>query len=120
MMKTDARRLEIVTKYADMLELHWGLEVGDGWVPVVDDLFANIAALLKQRPIANFKIVQVKEKFGGLRVYTRHASPAILKLIDAAERICAETCETCGGKGSMQESGWMRVICDPCEERRDK
>lgn len=97
-MKTELRD-EILSKYADFLDLPWGLEISDGWLPLIDDLLGNFAGYLISHPISNFKIVQIKEKFGGLRVYVRHGNDHIFDLIDAAEKIAYETCELCGGKG---------------------
>jgi hypothetical protein len=118
-MKTeDQRRVEIAAKYSDILDLHWGLEVGPGWLPLLDDLFANIKGYLLTHPNKKFRIVQVKEKFGELRVYTRHATEPIFQLIDAAEEIASKTCETCSGTGKMTNHGWMRILCKSCDARK--
>lgn len=43
--------------------------VGAGWHPVVMRLMAEIDALLSDELATGFRLVQIKEKFGGLRFY---------------------------------------------------
>ena len=61
---------------------------------------------------------QVKEKFGVLRFYMNRYNDEINVAIADAEAKTETTCESCGGVGSMREDGWIRVLCDPCEEVR--
>jgi hypothetical protein len=71
--------------------------IGRGWWPIVWKLHA---ALLELDP--DYRISQIKEKFGGLRYYAdfenvswQDAEP----LIAAAEKAASETCEVCGQPG---------------------
>lgn len=50
-----------------------------------------------KQPVA----VQVKEKFGGLRFYTRSASAFAHGAISFAESISFSTCDVCGGVGKV-------------------
>ena len=43
--------------------------IGAGWHPIVMRLMAGIDALLDDELAAGFRLIQVKEKFGGLRFY---------------------------------------------------
>lgn len=100
---------ELLTKYS-FLSLRWGFEIGPGWYQIIKKLLQQIKAT---EPKANFKIVQIKEKFGGLRVYCQHASPEVLELIDKAALLSYTTCESCGRKAEVKESeeGWLRARC---------
>ena len=60
-------------------------------------------------------LVQVKEKFGGLRIYGDglHDTPALIKEIEAAEAQASKTCEVCGEAGEMVSiKGYCTVRCD--------
>lgn len=47
----------------------FGLEVGDGWLRLLWDLFEQIEKVLEEHGNPEFRLTQVKEKFGTLRVY---------------------------------------------------
>jgi NADH pyrophosphatase NudC (nudix superfamily) len=90
-------------------------EIGPGWMPVVTKAVAALEA-------HGAKIVQVKEKFGGLRIYfdyqdVDNADPGLLnKIVYAAEEECLKICEQCGEPGTRRSGGWIRTLCDKHEE----
>jgi hypothetical protein len=47
----------------------------------------------------------VKEKFGGLRFHVNDANDAIREHIEAAKQESFRTCEVCGQRGNLRESG---------------
>jgi hypothetical protein len=66
-----------------------------------------------------FKVLQVKEKFAGLRFYVRfdglrlrHTDDAISRRIGAAMEESFHTCEICGQPGELREDGWIKTLCD--------
>lgn len=70
----------------------------------------------------SFKFEQIKEKFGGLRVYYAltdidrdkvHEIHACLDaLTDLIQRISLTTCEITGAPGKLYTKGWHRVLCE--------
>lgn len=66
---------------------------------------ANAEAALPQA-------VQVKEKFGTLRVYMDGCNEAVSAYITFAEALSGSTCEKCGAPGRRQGRGWIRTLCD--------
>ena len=70
-------------------------------------------------PYTGFAVVQVKEKYGTLRLYCP-GTPAIDKYIRLAERLSAVTCEDCGKPGQANESDWISTLCDECRNTRFK
>src|SRR3546814_17127716 len=52
-------------------DLPWGFEVGDGWCQLIETLCARLDAILTPAPGATMTVMQVKEKFGRLRFYSR-------------------------------------------------
>jgi hypothetical protein len=46
-----------------------------GWFPIVSNLFEQIDEMLDDELASRFRVAQVKEKFGGLRVYVEMDEP---------------------------------------------
>jgi hypothetical protein len=59
-----------------------------------------------------FEVLQVKQKFGGLRFYVSHRTDAILQRIEAAQLESIRTCEVCGKPGKRREGNCIRTACD--------
>jgi hypothetical protein len=99
----------------------FGFEVGDGWYKLLLRLCNKIQAELNKAPEVvrkEFRVVQVKEKFGSLRVYTQSGTNQIENEIAKAESESLRTCENCGKKGNQEGCGyWISVLCGRC--RRD-
>ena len=96
----------------------FGLEVGDGWEPLLRKLCTDIMA---NNPHENFCAAQVKEKFGGLRFYTNGGSEEINKFIDKAEEESYKTCENCGTKENVTSTGaWIATLCGDCRKPKLK
>ncbi len=62
-------------------------------------------------------IIQIKEKFGRLAIYTRHSNNEINDIISQIALECSKTCDKCGTKENVlfRSDGWHRVHCDACE-----
>lgn len=89
--------------------------VGEGWVPILDRLAADLVALGWDRDLH-----QVKEKYGGLRFYVGASTPEMDARIDQAEKECWQTCENCGAPGQAAGPGWILTLCDACRDRQRK
>jgi hypothetical protein len=104
----------------------WGIEHGDGWYDIISSLCGaidqherNIEERKKYNPELSInyervKFDQVKEKFGGLRVYFSGGDDYVRGLVSFAEDISYTVCEVCGQKGSPNKSGWISTLCDNC------
>ena len=94
----------------------FGFECDEGWWPLIIECFDKIQFLLDEKYPKlkkTFLIVQVKEKFGGLRIYCNYDNDEIDSLIDEACEKAEQTCEVCGQPGKMQSKyHWMKTICD--------
>lgn len=144
----------------------FGLEIGDGWYEIMDALCETVSALystsayideegakkfsVPQPTVSNFApskptvmidspkvvFVQVKEKFGALRIYYRlefskvvedlwafrqypslettmhNYSSVVDGAIRFAETLSLRTCEQTGTPGSLSSrNGWLKVLC---------
>jgi len=77
-----------------------------GWQSLVDPLIERCNA-------EGVQILQVKEKFGGLRFYTGGGeSPALTRAIEDAEAASKRICEVCGQPGYIRGARWLRALCD--------
>lgn len=108
--------------------------VGPGWKKLVDPL-KEVCKL------TNTKILQVKEKFGGLRFYVDAAPEWLYDLICLAEGASTKTCEDCGAhdgyhkgfyspepsdgsdrfykvtNGATEGTYWIRTLCTDCRAK---
>jgi len=87
--------------------------VGPGWSGILVRLVADL-----ERLGWDGSVLQVKEKFGGLRFYIDSGSDAIDKCIIKAERESYRTCECCGQPGKCYDDGWMVTLCRECREKQ--
>lgn len=96
----------------DWREAQMGAWVGEGWVPLVDELHSKV---LEIDP--DVRVDQVKEKFGTLRYYfSSDLYDQVEAVVREYESRSAVTCETCGGPGYLQGKYWVKTLCDACAE----
>ncbi len=92
---------------------------GDGWFGLVFMLCSVLERIKK----SNIKILQIKEKWGGLRFYVVCANEEQLDYIDMAEEFSFFVCENCGriDKGVTTEGkGWIRTLCNDCRSNYER
>jgi|GEM_PF-2007450 len=120
------RRMALKNKY-EFVRVHhideettrFGFECGNGWIPILEDLFAKINEEVKTANLAEFRVTQVKEKFGDLVVTVKGGNNAIDTLIGLALKKAAKTCEGCGKPGQNRESNeWFSTQCSKCYNER--
>lgn len=73
--------------------------------------------------VPDLRVVDVKEKFGGLRYYVRHVPDrhalAIAEAKQRAEERSFQTCEVCGEPGRLVlSSGYWHTACPEHEDPR--
>ena len=88
-----------------------GFDPPYGWL----DLVVNLHKKLLDNP--EYRIVQVKEKFGGLRFYTEGITPEQRPLVRAAEKESLAVCQGCGSREDVQmrNHGWVATMCADCD-----
>lgn len=91
----------------------FGYECGEGWYPLIEELFDKIQELVNiNSEYSDLEVVQVKEKFGTLRVYLNYYYPEIENLINEYEEKSAHICEVCGRKGKVcVHNFWYKTVC---------
>ena len=98
----------------------WGVECRDGWKKLYEPLVEECRYL-------GVEILQIKEKFGGLRFYISDKTTSAFKPfqtlrdhIDEAEHQSYKTCEECGEKGFLRtDRSWIKTLCNTHAEVYD-
>jgi hypothetical protein len=92
-----------------------GFAHGEGWFNIVWRQCKDLEPLVAEAEKATgrpFEALQVKQKFGGLRVYVNHPTDTIRKRIETAQLESLRTCEVCGKSGNRREGDRIRTVCD--------
>jgi len=124
--------------------MSWGCEIGNGWFDILSSLCwmikqheDNIKEKEEWKQKQNtdiqkdfgikidgdeqqyfsVKFDQVKEKYGGLRVYFSGGDEYVEGLISMAESFSYKVCEVCGGKGKPNKGGWISTLCENCRNK---
>ncbi len=84
-------------------------QVGPGWKNLVEHLVTDLFQLGWDG-----HLVQIKEKFGGLRFYINHGNDQVWERINEAEKLSCITCENCGAAGKQTHGGWIKTLCPNC------
>lgn len=93
----------------------WGCACGEGWYNIIENACKELAKVAPPE----FKFAQIKEKFGGLRLYTDYGNAATNKIVGEAETESYKTCEYCGTKEDVTtEGGWVQTLCKTCRSSR--
>lgn len=104
---------------------YWGIECSDGWFGLVLDAVTKIEVSLNDMLTAGIAVddlpgcFQIKEKFGGLRLYWKafEATPFTQPMhgaITQAEERALRTCSVCGAAGIRRPGLGFSPFCDVC------
>jgi hypothetical protein len=109
------------TKF-DTTYSRYGIECGEGWKELYMPFIADITAI-------GGKILQVKEKFGLLRIYF-DLPPTLDESIRqdyvrkglTLEAESSKICESCGTREDVSTKGkhWVKTLCPSCRNDRDQ
>lgn len=81
--------------------------VGPGWARLIDEVFD-----VHENLNCAVNIIQVKEKWGGLRIYTDYGNSKLDAIIKIVEADSFTICEECGSAGVLRKGNWYRTLCD--------
>ena len=109
--------------------MSWGCEVGDGWYDILSSLCYSIVEYenmiqdnniwsekqfgepaQKYKNYCPVKFDQVKEKYGGLRVYFSGGDDYVDGLISMAETMSYKICEMCGNVHEFVNTGLIKLV----------
>lgn len=89
---------------------HPHISCGEGWFSLLSALDRELASV-----DPDYRVVQVKEKFGTLRYYfdisKEEVAPKMYDILRKYEHLSSMTCEITGGHGQlMSKKGWLRTL----------
>lgn len=108
-----------------------GFECGNGWFPIINSLCWQIQQHIDnhnqyvkkydktKEPIPQFVALQVKEKFGALRIYSSGGDEFCHGAVAMAESLSTHFCELCGKGGHLfvgRTEGWITTLCEDCSK----
>lgn len=110
----------------------FGIECGNGWYEILSSVCFIITQHEKNIEARNkyfykedresevviyqqVKFDQIKEKFGGLRIYYSGGDDYISGVIKMADEMSYNICEVCGNKGKPNKDGWIKPLCENCK-----
>lgn len=76
-------------------------------------------ALKKDHSLKDFRIYDIKEKYGTLRFYTNFTSDNIDKVIRRYELLSMCYCINCGKPVRYVTDGWVNFICEDCMKQKN-
>lgn len=87
-------------------------ECGNGWYPAVYAALSFAFSRNEEKQLG-LSIIQVKEKFGELRIYHRGGDALIEAGLGAASVIAGSMCDVCSHLGyADNHGGWVAVRCE--------
>lgn len=117
----------------------WGIECNDGWYDLLSAVCwrifqheKNIAERIAIRnkngkendqsdlDYAPVKFDQIKEKFGGIRIYYSGGDDYVQGVVSLADEMSYKICEVCGNSGKPNKGGWITTLCDNCRGKEIK
>lgn len=96
-------------------------DMPDGWrIAFGEQLCEELKdVLMRDECLDEYRITQIKEKFGSLRWYDFGNTYDGYKIISKYENLSRKTCIVCGKPATRITTGWISPYCDDCvgEER---
>lgn len=96
----------------------FGFDVSEHWIKPIEEMLILLNQYLNENNINDFRISQIKEKFGSLSIYhNKYEDNNINNIINVAVKKCYNICEECGSPGKRKKiDGWIKVLCIKCEK----
>jgi len=116
-MKKELKK-QLLANYSDLFNSESPplFDCGNGWYDLLVEFFDKLRSMEKPD---GFKILTVKQKYGGLNVWGRPYSDFIDDMYYELERSSHYVCEECGSRSGVKfitVKGWEQVACYPCRQ----
>ena len=100
--------------WLDDMPIGWRIAFGEQMCKEIKE------ELLKNNELDSYEIVDIKEKFGGLRWYDNSGLPGMQFIIAKYEALSEKTCINCGKPANWISKGWISPYCDECATKQAK
>jgi len=89
------------------------IQCHEGWSDLLDSLLRTLQNHQDSNPqMPQIRLLQVKEKWGELRVYFSGGDAFCTGAIALATQLSLAICEACGRPGTLIGERWVKVRCD--------
>lgn len=100
----------LVAEFPDLFSEAFDVWLPTGWYEITRECCDAI-----QRIDPAARVYQLKEKFGGIRMYMNAVSPQVHTMTDALEHKSFQVCHACGAPAKTRnKGGWLTTSCDGC------
>lgn len=69
---------------------------------------------------SNFEIIDLKEKWGAIRMYSQPCTDKISEIEHKYEKLSSRICCKCGKPATKVSTGWVLPWCDKCGTDEEK
>lgn len=105
---------------SDKTCLSEGIQTGDGWFGLIKNLCFNIQEIIDEDDLLkDFYFIQIKEKFGLLRIHFKGGNKEISQLISILSVASGYVCENCGTtlNDVCTKGSYLKTLCKPCRKK---
>ena len=85
-----------------------------GWRFAFSDLLVDEISRALGKQAKHYRIMDIKEKFGGLRWYDENGNEETYRIVFRYEQLSKLVCIRCGAKATKISKGWISPYCDKC------
>lgn len=97
--------------------MSFGIECGNGWYWILDNLMKSIYNYQKNNNKEFIKVTQIKEKLGGLSFYYQGGDVIVRGMVWLSSNMSYNICEYCGTTENVgRTQGWISVCCKNCHD----
>lgn len=89
------------------------------WIAFGEQMSDELKAALGKY-VNDFRFLQIKEKYGTLRLYGAAAPKEANDVINKYEELSSKTCFFCGDSAKWYSNGYILPYCDKCKQKREK
>lgn len=90
-------------------------DMPSGWRKAFgEQMCKEIKEALPQEKLDDYRIIQIKEKWGELRWYDNWSTEKLMKIENKYTHISRYTCIKCGKPATKITRGWISPYCDNC------
>ena len=106
----------------DTIDYTWLDDMPIGWrIAFGEQMCKEIKEeLIKHNELDSYEIVDIKEKFGGLRWYDNSNLLGLQVIIAKYAVLSEKTCIVCGEPADWISTGWISPYCDDCATKQAK
>ena len=100
----------------------YGIECREGWKSLYQPILDRVNEYNDKNESEPIEIHQVKEKYGGLRIYLSKYTDELRQMINDAEEKSYKTCEVCGKaiNKPIVKNNWIYTECEECYNKWKK